>query len=181
MLRNFSKDALKYLLPLVVTAITGILIIPIVSRLFPPDEYGNYVLALATISFFSMIVGWINTSIIRFYVITKLNNKLKEFYSTVVFFLFITLIFIVFSLLIFLFTLNFHLSKQFHHFMLIGTLILILSSIFQVLQTILRAKRKAGWYSCFSVWKSVSAIGFGMTLVLLFHFGVEGLLWGGAC
>jgi O-antigen/teichoic acid export membrane protein len=62
--------------------------------------------------------------------------------------------------------------------MRIGVLVFILTAIFNVLLQFLRAKRQVSWYSAFSVWTSVTAIGFGLVLMLIFHYCIDGLLWG---
>jgi O-antigen/teichoic acid export membrane protein len=62
--------------------------------------------------------------------------------------------------------------------MLIGVLVFILAAVFQVLQNFLRARRQLYWYTSFSIWRNVAALGLGVALVMGFQFGVEGLLWG---
>jgi len=178
MIQEFIKDFGKYLPAQVIPAVMGFFSIPIITRLFLPADYGNYVLALATVSIFSAIAGWLSMSIIRFHPIYKRDGKLEEFYGIVIKLLLISII--VFSLIFMaiLFLSRSYLSDNLYHLMRIGVLIFILNASFNVLLHFLRAKRQVNWYSAFSVWKSVTAIGFGLSLVLIFHYGVEGLLWG---
>ena len=60
MIRDLIKDLLKYLPAQIVPAIMGLTTIPIITRLFPPADYGNYILVTATVSIFVTIVGWLN-------------------------------------------------------------------------------------------------------------------------
>ena len=81
MIQEFIKDLGKYLPAQVVPAIVGFFSIPIITRLFLPADYGNYALALATVSILSAIAGWLSMSIIRFHPVYEREGELEEFYS----------------------------------------------------------------------------------------------------
>ena len=82
MIKELFKDSAKYLPSMAVPAIVGIVAIPIITRLFPPEVYGNYILVIATVSFLSTIaVTWLGSSTIRFYPAYELNGGLNKFYS----------------------------------------------------------------------------------------------------
>lgn len=178
MIRNSFKDMFKYLPAQIVPGIVGFISIPIITRLFPPGEYGNYVLVMATISVFSTIVGWLSMSIIRFYPAYERDKKLGEFYGTVLKMTFISILVLslIFSGVLLL--LKSHISAGLCSLMWIGVPVFILTSCFLLLLEFFRAKRQISWYSGFKVWKSITAIGFGILLVIAFQFGVDGLLWG---
>ncbi len=178
MIRDFIKDLLKYLPAQIATAIMGLVTIPIVTRLFPPADYGNYVLVMATVNILTIIVGWLSISIIRFYPTYEKDNRLEELYGSVMKLLFISVAVLAVIFLSTLSAFRAHISTQLWHLMLIGAVIFILMSSFEVLQHFLRARRQVSWYSGFSVWHSVAALGIGIALIIVFHFGVEGLLWG---
>lgn len=178
MIRDFIKDLTKYLPAQVAPAIVGLVAIPIITRLFAPGEYGNYVLVMATVSVLSTIVGWLSMSIIRFYPAYERDGRLKELYSTVMKWLLISVFTMAAVVAGTLFFVKNALEDQLYRLMLTGTLVFVLTASFQVLQHFLRAKRKAGLYSGFFVWKSVAGLGIGIALVFVFGFGIEGLLWG---
>ena len=178
MIQEFIKDLGKYLPAQVVPAIVGFFSIPIITRLFLPADYGTYALVLATVSIFSAIAGWLSMSIIRFHPVYEREGELEEFYGIVIKLLLISVILLSFIFIAILFLSQAYISNNLYHLMRIGVLIFILTAIFNVLLHFLRAKRQVSWYSAFSVWKSVTAIGFGLALVLIFHYGIEGLLWG---
>ncbi|MCK4252019.1 polysaccharide biosynthesis C-terminal domain-containing protein [candidate division WOR-3 bacterium] len=180
MIKALFKDMAKYIPAQIVPGIVGFISIPIITRLFLPDDYGNYVLVIATISVLSTIVGWLSMSIIRFYSACKRDGQLLELYNAIVRCLFISictlsLVFFSFSIV---FNIRNQLGNQLYHLMLIGIPFFILTSAFGVLLSFLWAKRQANWYSGFSIWKSIAALIIGITLITKFHFGVEGLLWG---
>jgi len=178
MIRDFIKDLLRYLPAQIVPAVVGLFTILVVTRLFSPADYGNYVLVMATISILNIIVDWIGMSIIRFYPACEQDGRLYEFYSTVIRYLFMSIATIVVIFLGVIFVTKPRLEAQLYSLMLIGTLILISTAIFDALQRLLQVKRLVGLYSIFSIWRSVSTLGFGIALVVIFGFGVDGLLWG---
>ena len=177
-IRGFVKDLLKYLPAQIVPAIAGMIVIPVITRLFPPADYGNYVLVIATVSVLTTIVGWLSMSIIRFYPACERDGRLPELYGTVIKWLLISVITLaaIFSGIIF--AAKAKLGDQLYYLMLIGTLVFVLSATFQTLQQVLRARRQVGWYSSFSIWQSVAGLGIGIALVMAFRFDIEGLLWG---
>jgi len=178
MIRELFKDIGKYLPAQIAPALVGFLSIPIITRLFPPENYGNYVLVLATVSILTIITGWLPMSIIRFYPAYLKNNKLKEFYGTVIKSTFISVVILTFIFFSILIIIKDYLPEQLFPLMRIGIFIFILQGCFQSLQHFLRAKRQVSWYSGFAIWKSITGIGFGLFLVIAFHLDIKGLLWG---
>ncbi len=178
MTQDFLKDFLKYLPAQITPALVGFITVPIITRLFPPGDYGNYVLAMATINIMITIIGWLGMSIIRFYPAYERDNKQEYLYTSIVKLLFISLTVLTAVFLSILLIFKSFIPSQLYYLMLVGTGIFILMSVFQVLQHFLMARRQVSWYTGFSVWHSVAALGIGITLAMRFRYGVEGLLWG---
>lgn len=179
MIKELFKDVAKYLPSYAVPAIIGIIAIPVITRLFPPADYGNYILVLATVSVLSSIaVAWISSSIIRFFPAYKLDDRLGELRGTTVKLTLISVIAIsLISLSILFFVWN-HISPDLYSLIRIGLLVFIVSSGSQVLLHFLRAKRQVNWYSSFTIWRGAAGLGLGVALVMALGFGIEGLLWG---
>ncbi|HBY58150.1 MAG TPA: hypothetical protein DEG96_09920 [Candidatus Atribacteria bacterium] len=179
MINDFIKDFAKYIPAQFVPALVGLITIPIVTRLFSPADYGNYVLVTATVSILTTIaVGWLDNSIIRFYPAYELRGELSYFYNSV---LGMTLVSVAAIFVIFLGILSLgqvHISASLCSLMRLGGLVFIVTSFFQVLQTFLRAKRQVQWYTSFALWHSVAKVGLGITLIFMWNMGIEGLLWG---
>lgn len=177
-IRKLFKDMTKYLPSFIVPGIVGFITIPIVTRLFTPEIYGNYVLVLTTVSILFIIVGWIGSPILRFYPAYERDLKLDEFYTTVIKLSFISIIAVS---LIFLAGLIFGKSRipmNIYRMVHIGLFVFILSACFGTLLNFLRVKRQVNWYTIFSIWRNVTGLGFGIALIMIFHYGIEGLLWG---
>jgi len=178
MTRNFFKDLLRYLPAYVVPALVGFISIPIITRLFEPGEYGHYSLVISAVNISLVIIGWISIPIIRFHPAYARDNRLGEFYITVLAMTVISIAIISFAFFGILFSYKSNISKSLYSLMQIGILVFILSACFCVLLEFFRANRQIGLYSFFDVWKSISAIGFGISLIIIFRFGIHGLLWG---
>ena len=178
-MRDLIKDLVKYLPAQIVPAIVGLATIIVVTRLFPPGDYGNYVLVMATATVVSMIAAvWLSGSLIRFFAAYELNNRLAEFYSLLLKLAVISVTTVSVIFLIVLFLAQGHISATLYSLMCIGLLISVATSFFTVLLSLFRAKRQVSWYSLSTIWKSIAGLGLGILLVLVFHLGVEGLLWG---
>jgi O-antigen/teichoic acid export membrane protein len=176
--KNIFKDMSKYLPAQIVPGIVGFISIPIITRLFQPGEYGNYVLVISTVSVISVIVGWLSIPIIRFYPLYEHNKKLPAFYGTILTMTFISIIILTCIFVIILLFLKSNISRGLYLLMWIGVPVFIFTSCFEVFLEFLRARREINWYSGFVAWKSIVAICFGILLVIIFQFGVDGLLWG---
>lgn len=179
MIRELFKDLAKYFPSIAVPALVGIIAIPIITRLFPPEVYGNYILTVGTVSFLSTIaIAWLSSSTIRFFPAYELSNELNKFYSV----LFKLTVFSVGTVsilfLAILFLLKNQVSANLLFLMHIGVLLFVVRSFWSVFLNLLRAKRKIIWYSALSIWMSVAALGVGVAIVLILRTGVEGLIWG---
>jgi len=178
MIKDLIKDMGKYLPAQIVPAIVGFISIPIITHLFLPGEYGNYILVMATVGVFSTIVGWLSMSIIRFYPAHERDGKLDEFYGSIIKLTIISILVVSLIASGILVILKSYISMKLYPLMWIGILVFILTSSFGVFLHFLRAKRQVSWYSGFKIWNSIAAISFGILLIITFHFGVNGLLWG---
>lgn len=178
MVKVFLKDIGIYFPSQITPAIVAIVSIPIITRLFLPGDYGNYSLVIAAVSILSTLVGWLSMVIIRFYPAYELNRNIEEFYATVIILAIISIVVVSFIVLIGLIAFGSYIPSQLYALMLIGILMFGLTSFFGVLQQFLRASRQAALYCGFSIWRSVTMIGFGLLLVFFLGFGIDGLLWG---
>lgn len=179
MTRKLFKDMGKYLPSYIVPSIISFFSIPIITRLFSPGDYGNYVLIMATVSVLSAITtAWIGASVIRFFPVYNKQGGLNEFYSTVIKLAFISILSVFFILIGTLVFTRGYFSKNIYYLIKIGGLVFFISTFFSVLLSTLTAERKVTQYSFFTIWHSLLGIGLGITLVIVFHFGIVGLLWG---
>ncbi len=180
MSNGFMKDMLKYLPAQVVPGFVGLVSIPIVTRIFPPGEYGDYSLAAATVMILSTLFGWLPTSVIRYYPAYEREGRLGAFNVTVVKLAVIALAALAVLYYAPLVALRVRMPAGLWQLLMIGGLLFIVTCAFNLLQYFLRSKRLVGRFSAFAVWHSVAGFGLGIALILLLGFGIEGLLIGTA-
>ena len=83
MSKGFLKDVVKYLPAQVAPGIVGLVSIPIVTHIFPPAQYGDYNLVMATVTVLSTLFGWLPASVIRYYPAYARQGQLNLFNATV--------------------------------------------------------------------------------------------------
>ncbi len=178
MRRDLFKDMLKYLPGQIVPGIVAFVTIPIVSRLFPPQAFGEYSIVTATTNIFAILMGWISMSITRFYPAYEKEGRLSDFYKGC-----ISMTGKSFLAILSVYVLGLMVAKRFispslFYMLVIGGGVFVCNSGYEMLKTFLRIKRDVFWFSGFTIWKSVSAISIGLFLIMVLHTGIEGLLWG---
>lgn len=178
MIHDFFKDMIKYLPANVVPGIVAFISIPIITRLFPPDDYGTYSLAMASAMVLITLSGWLSISVVRFYPAFEKDEKTGVFYGSIVRLTLVSvlLIGVVSFILLLLLKSSLDTKLVFTFFLSIGVFGAL--AVFNVFQGILMAKRQVFEFSGFAVWKSIMGFAFGLLLIVLFNMGVEGLLLG---
>jgi len=178
MVEDLVKDIAKYLPSKIITGVIGFISIPIVTRLFPPADYGDYSLAWATVNILVLLIGWLSMSIIRFYPKFEKDKNLDYFNSRIVKLSFISILVIGFLFFSIIIVIKKWVSEQLYILMLIGIFLFALLAFFEILLHFLRSRREVIWYSIFFTWRIVFGFGLGILLIFLFNFGIEGLFWG---
>lgn len=172
------KDMLKYLPAQVVPGLVGLVSIPIVTRLFPPAEYGDYSLAAATVMVLTTLFGWLPTSVIRYYPVYEREGRLASFNGTVIRLAVLSLIALASLYYGPLWIARDRMSAGLWRLLMVGGVLTVLTCAFNLLQWFLRAKRMVGRYSAFTVWQSVAGFGLGMASIFLWDRSIQGLLLG---
>ena len=80
--KEFLKNISRYCIPSVVSAVLGIIAIPIVSRLFPTDDYGkiNLFYTIGNMLLYVVLLG-LDSAYIRFYFETPKGITKKDLFS----------------------------------------------------------------------------------------------------
>lgn len=178
-LGRFGSNIVRYLPSRVAPPLIGLIAIPVITRLFEPGDYGNYILVLAAVTMLSLIPGTLfGTATLRFFPEYEKQSRLGVFRNTLIK---ATIAFVMGIAIIFFGILQIAkttISPNLYSLMSIGVLLFIAISIFTVLSYPLIAREKATAYSCFTIWNTGAGLLFGVTIVLLAGRGVDGLLWG---
>ncbi len=179
MLKKFVKDLGKYSLSQFLPAITAFITTPILTRLFPPTEYGLWALALSVSAFLVAIAAsGFGSAVIRYYPIYKTRSKLNVFFASlgISFGIIILIVAGICLIIIYLFKDLFPLELS--NLIPIIVLIFILQSIYTVFLAVIRAQERSGTYTIFELLLKYGGLLVGILLVIGFGFRVDGLLWG---
>ena len=179
MIKSFAKDILKYSPSKILPGLFGVLIIPAFTRLFEPDEYGQYVLVISSIAVLSIIaIDWINTSVVRFYAGYEKKVQLKLFNGTIIRLTGLSIIGLSTISLVVLYFFKSYFNSSLYYYLNIGLLIFGVGAVFNVMLEMLVVKRNPTLYSLASIWRQCGCILIGICVVAFSRLSVDGLLWG---
>lgn len=178
-LGRFRSNIVRYLPSRVVPPLIGLIAIPVITRLFEPGDYGNYILVLAAVTVLSLIPGTLlGTATLRFFPGYEKQSRLGAFRNTLTKATIACVMGIAIVSFGILQIVKTAISPNLYFLMSIGVLLFTAISISTVLSYPLIARQKATAYSCFIIWHAGAGLLFGVAIVLLAGRGVEGLLWG---
>lgn len=176
--KGLLGDLLKYLPSQIVPGVIGFISIPIITRLFVPQDYGRYNLVMAAVMVLVTLLGWLPASIIRFYPSYERDNKVDVFVTSIIWLTFISIAVISLFAFATLYLIESHLAPTLYSLMWVGMGVFIVTGSFNVLQYFLRIKRRAYWFSFFAAWKSIGSLGLALLLIFFLRRDIESLLWG---
>lgn len=181
MQRRITRDLLIYLPAKALPALAAFITVPIYTRLFAPDEFGNYVLAVAVGEFLLLVlIEGFGLGAIRFFSAYQRKSGLSSYFAVVFSSVgLITLaaatastgILLIFGSLI---------SPDLYPLLWATVVLFVVTACFTTLTDILRGQEKSRWYTIFSISQSLGGIIFGLLFVLVFKTGIGGLIWGQA-
>ena len=179
LLGSAVKDIAIYFPGKLLPAMAAFVMLPIYARIFSPEEYG----ILAVIGVFTSAGGiavgnWLTSCVIRFLPAYRREGSLENFYSTL--FGAFAISIIAFFCLIFpaYFLIRSTVSESVYQLLPLAGLLIIINSLYSIFQTILRADRQSKQFVGFELFQVFGALTIGLCIILLFKFGVEGILLG---
>lgn len=175
-LKETGKDAFRYIPALLVPSVAAFLGVMVFTRLLTPEEYGHYVLAMTTISFASIIFGWLNASSLRYFAALK-DKDFQEFISTSVLSLLILLLPITAIWYTLTIILDDRLDPRLIHLFRVAILVFVGQAGFSLMLTLLRADRKGLKYSFYSSLSALVRLCLAVSLLYFLSLGPEGILW----
>lgn len=180
LLKRTAKDIAIYFPGKLLPALTGLITVPIFARLFRPEDYG----VLAVVGVFTSVGGiavanWLTSSVMRFLPYYKQKNQLDQFYSTLFCAFSISLLSLLLLGIPIYLIIKDNISPKVFWLLPLAGLIIAVNSLYAIIQTILRADQKAKHFVYAELFVTYGGLAIGLSLVLFFRFGVEGILWGG--
>ncbi len=176
---KFVKDMAIYSPSQFLPALTAFITTPILTRLFPPSEYGYWALAASISAFLvALTVSGFGSAVIRFYPAYEVKSTLDVLFASLsVFTGAVTIVVAGVSLLV-LFLLKQVLPPALYQLLPFVILIFVAQSTFTVFMSVMRAQGRSGSYTSFQLLSNYGGLGIGLLLVLVLGFRIEGLLCG---
>jgi len=163
--RELVKDLLRYVPSQIVPALIAFVSIPLLTNLFPPSEYGDYRLVLATIALVSPLAGWLTTANLRFYPESEANQELDTLYSSNYWLLLLSLGVAGGLWGAVLLLLRRSMRPELTQMFVIGLALLVVNVTFGVTGSLVRSRRRVTWYSIGAVGRSILNLGLGLLLI----------------
>ena len=139
--------------------------IPVLTRLFQPDEYAFYTLTMSTITVLTIISGWLPMSILRYFSKYKNKNEIESFTKTSFYFNAVTALSLSSLYFSILFLFEATISEKFYDFLTIGVFVYFVYAIYEIPLTLLRLENKINSFSLFSAWKFIGRITIGLVVI----------------
>ncbi len=181
MQRRVIKDLLAYLPSKILPALTAFITVPIFTRLFAPDQYGNYNLAIGVSEF--LIAGTVTgfaAAAVRFYAAYELKEKLSDYFGTIFSTTAVLTIVggIIAAILMVAAKTADLVDDDLYSLLWVALLLFIVSSWYTVLMHIVRAEEKSRWYTVFELTMRYGMVALAVLLATQFDIGVVSILWG---
>lgn len=170
---------LVYLPTKVLPALTGLITTPILTRIFLPDEYGDWALAVGVTDFlFALAMSGIGTAALRFFPAYKAKSNLGAFFTNV--FAMTALAAGGMSILSAAGLLFFRgrIAETLFPLLWVSVLIFAVNSFYTIFMEVLRVQQKSGLFTRLNLANYYGGLILGLILVLVFGLRIEGLMYG---
>jgi O-antigen/teichoic acid export membrane protein len=176
---KFIKDLAIYSPSQFLPALTAFITTPILTRLFAPSEYGYWALAGGVSGFLaSLAVSGFGSAALRYYPAYKARSTLNVFFATLGVSIGTAIIVVAGVSFLALLLFKEHISPALYPLLPLVIMIFIAESFFAVFISVMRAQERSGLFTSFQLLRHYGSLGFGLLLVVVLGFRVEGLLWG---
>jgi O-antigen/teichoic acid export membrane protein len=179
MIKSFIKDMLTYLPTKLLPALTSLITTPIFTRLFLPDEYGDWALATGVTAFlYALSISGIGSAVLRFFPSYETKSDLNGFFTNLL--VLIGLVVSVIGLLsaILLFFLFPWIDQNLFHLLILSIFVFLVNSFYSIFMEVLRVQKRSGLYTRLNLTNFYGSLTLGLAFVVVFKFGVEGLIYG---
>jgi len=171
------RDSSIYGVSRIISAVLGLISIPIFARIMAPDMFGVYSLALLTVTIgYQFVNEWSRSSILRFDVRYRDTSEYKNYISNV--FIPPIILGLGIGVVIIAIGLTTHIFITFEKYLFVGFGVFNLSIIYTLLIVLLRVRQEAKRFALLQVLNRVGTLFLGVSLILVFKTGGEGLFYG---
>jgi len=179
MIRSIFAEAGKYIPTKVLPALVGLLVIPVFTRIFDPEIYGQYGLAVSIISFGSIFTsGWLSNANMRFWVECKTETARRNHLSTLI----ISTLVFSFLISLLIYGIMTHVSLLTSSFLIAAVVMLFFTPFIQVILSYYRIQNKPFRYTVFDQLFNSGKLLLGLLTVLVIFpgLGLKSVFWSGS-
>ena len=179
MQKRITKDLLVYLPAKALPALASFITVPIYTRLFSPDQFGNYVLAVAAAEF--LLLGTITgfgQGAVRFFSAYKRRSDLSSYFALILGSVGLIALLAAAASAGILVIFRSLIPSDLYPLLWAAVALFVVNACFTTLTDVLRGQEKGRWYTVIWISQSYGGIIFGLILVLVFKMGIGGLIWG---
>lgn len=181
-MKQFVKDIAAYAPAQLLPALTAFVTTPILTRLFPPAEYGYWALALSISAFLvALAVSGLGSAVIRFYPTYRAKETLDVFLGTLSVATGTVVSIVAGGSVLTFFLLKGVLPSALVRFLPLVVLIFVAQSIYSIVIALIRAQGRSGLFTTTQLITNYGGLGSGLLLVVVAGLRVDGLLWGTLC
>lgn len=179
MIKTFIRDMLTYLPTKLLPALTSLITTPIFTRLFLPDEYGNWALATGVTAFlYAFSMSGVGAAVLRFFPAYKAKSDLNTFFTNLLVLIGLIVVVIGSISVLVLIIINPKIDTALFPLLIVAILVFAINSFYSIIMEVLRVQGKSGLYTRFNLINFYCSLLLGLTLVIVFDLGVEGLMYG---
>jgi len=177
--RRSIKDIAIYFPGKLLPALTAFITIPIYARIFQPEDYGVLAIIGVLTSAGAIAIGnWLTTSVMRFLPQYRREEKLGQFYSTLLCAFILSLLVLGVLIIPLGLIVKGTVSPEVYGLLPLAILLIIVNTLLSILQTVLRADQRAKLFVGFELYNVYGALILGLTFAIALGFGVKGILLG---
>lgn len=179
MFKRFVRDMLTYLPAKLLPAFTGFITAPILTRLLLPAEYGNWTLATGIADLlFALSVSGFGAGAMRFFPAYKNRRELSVYFSVLAGSLGAIVALVSSASVVALLLLRPLLPAELYPLLYISIAMFVAQAFFTVFMEVARVQERSGVYTVLQLLTTYGGLGIGLILIVLFGWGVSGLMWG---
>jgi len=177
--KHTLKDMIIYFPTIILQGVISLIVAAILSKLFSPDRYGNYVLAFGIYILLTTLNGmWIHLSIIRLMPEYISKGQYNNLVVSLVAFEGIVLSFITLLAILIISQIHGMLNAELSHLLIVS----LFGSVFMIgalaIESVYRITARSEKYSILVLIRILSGLAFGLILALYFQFEILGFFVG---
>ena len=175
---HLGKDITHYAPAFLIPALLNMVGIFLFTRIFPPDQYGDYLLAFVAVNFLSILLAdWVVHSLLRFIPKFSQDEQRRLLYKNVAGILAVETFFSLFLALFFILFFHRWLGR-FSSFFFLGLMLLYATMAFKLLSSVFQAQLMSFQFAKYQVFFAASRLAFSIALVFLVSRQVSWLILG---